>query len=105
MSEPLLAPVPQWGHAPFTLSSMSAHAVSRQARDLLEGTVIVHRSLPVRPAVVEEAPVAVYREVGFPGYTLQQWRVVVERRKTDVAELAGVTDELAAVDQRAAELD
>lgn len=45
--DPLLAPVTQWGQAPFPLSPMSPHAVSRQARDLLEGIVTVHRTLPV----------------------------------------------------------
>jgi hypothetical protein len=46
---PLLAPVNQWGHAPFPLSPMSPHAVSRQAWHLLDGIITVHRDLSVPP--------------------------------------------------------
>ena len=48
-SDPLLAPVNQWGHAPFPLNPMTPHAVSRQARDLLEGIVTVHRDAARAP--------------------------------------------------------
>src|SRR6478735_2016891 len=51
---PLLAPVNQWGHAPFPLSPMSPHAVSRQARDLMDGLITVHRDL--EPALVSDEP-------------------------------------------------
>jgi hypothetical protein len=45
---PLLATSNQWGQTPFPPTAMSRLAVSRQARDLLDGIITVHRELPVR---------------------------------------------------------
>src|SRR6185312_7945280 len=69
---PLLAPVTQWGHAPFPLTPMSSHAVSRQARDLLDGIITVHRDLPELPGADEPAPIATHQGVIATGYTKQQ---------------------------------
>jgi hypothetical protein len=102
---PLLAPVNQWGHAPFPLVPMSPHAVSRQARDLLDGTIAVHRDLPGLAAADEPAPATPQREVVTTGYTKQRVRAAWDRRRSDLADLAGVADELADVDKRAAELN
>ena len=62
---PLLAPVTQWGHAPFPLTPMSSHAVSRQARDLLDGIITVHRDLPPLPTA-ETAPIATLERRSLP---------------------------------------
>src|SRR6478672_9098620 len=102
---PLRAPVTQWGHAPFPLTPMSSHAVSRQARDLLDGIITVHRDLPPLPSTAETAPIATPREAVATGYTKQQVRAAWERRRSDLADLAGVADELADVDRRAAEIN
>lgn len=106
-SHPLLAPVNQWGHAPFPLSPMSPHAVSRQARDLLDGIITVHRNLEDLDAVpqTDEPAPAPQRAIAGTGYTKQQMRAAWDRRRSDLAELAGVHDELADVDRRAAELN
>jgi hypothetical protein len=101
---PLLAPVNQWGHAPFPLSPMSPHAVSRQARDLLDGIVTVHRDLDVVPRAGEPASPAPHHGVGT-GYTKQQARAAWDQRRSDLAELAGIADELADVDRQAAEIN
>jgi len=102
---PLLAPVTQWGHAPFPLSAMSPHAVSRQTRDLLAGFITVHRELPALPSTDEQPTTAAHREVVAAGYSPEQVRAAWDRRRSDLADLAGVADELADVDRRAAELD
>jgi hypothetical protein len=102
--KPLLAPVNQWGHAPFPLSPMSSHAVSRQARDLLDGIIAVHRDLGVVPTADTPAPPTPQRGIVSTGYTQQQVRTAWDRRRSDLAELAGVADELADVDRQAAEI-
>jgi hypothetical protein len=103
-SEPLLAPVTQWGHAPFPLNPMTPPAVSRQARDLLGGIVTVHRVLPVhRPTVEENTPPA-QPEAAAAGYPMERRQAAWDRRRADLANLADVADELAAVDRRAADL-
>jgi hypothetical protein len=84
---------------------MSPHAVSRQARDLLDGVIAVHRDLDVVPASDEPAPIATNRQVVATGYTKQQVRAAWDRRRSDLAELAGVADELADVDRQAAEIN
>jgi hypothetical protein len=103
-SHPLLAPVNQWGHAPFPLSPMSPHAVSRQARDLLDGVITVHRDLDV-PAADDPTPTATRQHVVVTGSTKQQVRAAWDRRRADLNQLAGVADELADVDRRAAEIN
>jgi hypothetical protein len=101
---PLLAPVNQWGHAPFPLSPMSPHAVSRQARDLLDGIITVHRDLDVAPTTDEQAPPNPQRGIAGTGYTKQQVRAAWDQRRSNLAELAGIADELADVDRRAVEI-
>ena len=101
----LLASPNQWGQTPFPLHPLSRLAVSRQARDLLDGIITVHRELPVNPvgpAVAETVP-----PVAAPvtGYGLEQHRAALGRRRADIAELAGVAAELDDVDRRAVELN
>jgi len=97
---PLLAPVNQWGHAPFPLSPMSPHAVSRQARDLMDGLITVHRDLEADPVSDEPTPTAPQPEVVRPGYTKQQVRAAWDRRRSDLGDLAGIADDLADVDRQ-----
>ena len=103
-SDPLLAPVTQWGHAPFPLNPMSPHAVSRQARDLLGGIITVHRVLPVHRPTVEENTAPAQPEAAAAGYPMERRQAAWDRRRADLANLADVADELAAVDRRAADL-
>lgn len=65
----------------------------------------MHRDLPVNHVADEPAPSATHREVVATGYTKQQVRAAWDRRRSDLADLAGVADELADVDRRAAELN
>ena len=106
LGSPLLATSNQWGHTPFPPTPMSRLAVSRQARDLLDGLITVHRELPVRrenPAVdviARNHPVA-----PRPAYGPEQHRAALDRRRADIGRPADAAVELNAVDQRAAELD
>lgn len=102
---PLLASPNQWGQTPFPLHPLSRLAVSRQARDLLDGIITVHRELPVNP--VEPAVAEVVRPVPAPaaGYGPEQHRAALGRRRADIAELTNVATELDDVDRQAAELN
>jgi hypothetical protein len=102
---PLLAPVNQWGQAPFPLSPMSPHAVPRQSRDLLGGVITVHRDLDAVPTAGDPAPVAPRQLAVATGSPKQQVRAAWVRRRSDLADLAGIADELADVDRRAAEIN
>ena len=102
---PLLAPVNQWGHAPFPLSPMSPHAVSRQARDLMDGLITVHRDLEAVPTNDEAAPSAPQPAVVSSGYTRKQARAAWDQRRADLGDLAGVADDLADVDRQVAEIN
>jgi hypothetical protein len=102
--QPLLEPVTQWGHAPFPLSPMSPHAVSRQARDLMDGLITVHRDFEAIPTSDEPTPPA-QTGVIRTGYTKRQVRAAWDRRRSDLADLAGVADDLADVDRQAAEIN
>jgi hypothetical protein len=105
-SAPLLAPIDQWGATPFPMSRLSPHAVSRQARDLMDGTITVHRDLPVHAVADEPAPAGAHRDaVVATDYTEQHVRAAWSRRRSDLADLAGVADELADVDRRAAKIN
>jgi hypothetical protein len=102
---PLLAPVNQWGHAPFPLSPMSPHAVSRQARDLMDGLITVHRDLETVSTSDEAAPTAPQPAVVSSGYTRKQVRAAWDQRRADLTDLAGVADELADVDRQVADIN
>lgn len=102
---PLLAPVNQWGHPPFPLSPISPQAVSRQARDLMDGLITVHRDIEAIPASDDPTPTAPQPEVVRPGYTKQQVRAAWDRRRSDLGDLSGVADDLAAVDRQVVEIN
>jgi hypothetical protein len=104
-NHPLLAPVTQWGHAPFPLSSMSPHAVSRQARDLMDGLITIHRDLDAALDGDEPAPSTPPPVVVGTGYTKQQVRAAWDQRRADLADLAGVADELDDVDRQVLEIN
>ena len=73
LSSPLLATADQWGSTPFPLSRMSPHAVSRQARDLLDGIITIHRSLTVHaPVQIDTSLAADAYHLSAP-YTLCPW--------------------------------
>jgi hypothetical protein len=84
---------------------MSSHAVSRQARDLLDGIVAVRRDLDVTPTDGEPTPATAQPGVGHTGDSKQQVRAAWNRRRADLAGLADVADELADVDRQAAEIN
>ncbi len=105
LASPLLATADQWGSTPFPLSRMSPHAVSRRARDLLAGIVTPRRVLPEHPAVDEGRTVPVTQEPVVAGHTRERVRVAWDRRRTDLADLADVAEDLAAVDHQVAELN
>ena len=88
-------------------SSVSRLAVSRQARDLLDGIITVHRDLPVhRPDFAAAAAGSpTHSRIAGPGYGPEQHRAGLDRRRADIAELAAVTVELDVVDRRAADLN
>lgn len=99
---PLLPPINQWGQVPFPQTWLSPHAVSRQTRDLLGGTVADHRHLvalaepagpPPTPVSAPEERVTVPPAVPWAG------------RRADQEQLAGIGDTLDEVERRAAELD
>lgn len=100
---PLLASPNQWGQTPFPLHPLSRLAVSRQARDLLDGIITVHRELPVNP--VEPAGAEMPTMAPTASYGPQEHRTALDRRRADIAELADVADELSAVDRQVADLD
>lgn len=102
---PLLASPNQWGQTPFPLSPLSRVAVSQQARDLLDGIITVHRELPVNRTEPGSDEVVPHPTVPAAGYTPEQHRLALDRRRADTAELAGVATELDTVDRRAVELN
>jgi hypothetical protein len=102
---PLLAPVNQWGHAPFPLSPMSPHAVSRQARDLMDGLITVHRDLDAVAAGDEPPLSGAQSGVVRTAYTRRRARAAWDRRRSDLGDLAGVADELADVDRQVVEIN
>ena len=93
------------GHAPFPLSPMSPHAVSRQARDLMDGLITVHRDLEVDPASDEPTSPTPQAGVVRTGYTKQRVRAAWDRRRSDLGDLAGLADDLADVDRRVIEIN
>jgi hypothetical protein len=103
---PLLATSDQRGHTPFPPTPMSRLAASRQARDLLDGIITVHRELLVhRPDPAAAAHPPTHPNISNPGFGPEQHRAALARRPADIAELAEVTVELDAVDRQAADLN
>lgn len=103
---PLLATADQWGASPFPLRRMSPHGVSEQARNLLDGSITVHRTLTAHLSTDDSrSPVNKPPTPVSARYSRAQWQAALDRRRSDIAHLAGISDELTAVDQRAAELD
>ena len=103
----MLPPIDQWGYLPFPLQPLSPHSLSRRARDLLAGDLGAHRDLPVDPKEPEEAA-PVSRPIAVPrggAYSRADWEAAVRRRRDDQQKLAGVTNVLADVEQRADELN
>src|SRR4029079_6564104 len=64
-----------------------------------------HRSPGVTRAPLAPRAAAAHREVVAAGYSPEQVRAAWDRRRSDLADLAGVADELADVDRRAAEIN
>lgn len=81
--------------------------MSRQARDLLDGMVTVHRDLPVHRAASDATATVppTQPHLTRPGYGPERHRAALDKRRADIAELAEVTVDLDAVDRRAAELN
>ncbi|HEY4991492.1 MAG TPA: hypothetical protein VII33_05345 [Nakamurella sp.] len=102
---PLLPPIDQWGYVPFPLRRLTPHSLSRRVRDLLAGDLGDHREYPVDPDAEHpsEQPAPVPAERGVYGAADQ--RRAWARRRADLADLAGITDVLTDVDQRADELN
>src|SRR5450755_4470655 len=102
---PLLPPIDQWGYVPFPLRRLTPHSLSRRVRDLLAGDLGDHREYPVNPdddtAAEQPAPVPAERGV----YGAADQRRAWERRRADLADLAGMTDVLTDVEQRADKLN
>ena len=90
---------------PFPVRRLTPHSLSRRVRDLLSGDLGDHREYPVDPDAEHpsEQPAPVPAERGVYGAADQ--RRAWERRRADLADLAGITDVLTDVDQRADELN
>ena len=107
-SAPLLPPIDQWGYLPFPLQPLSPHSLSRRARDLLNGDLGAHRDLPVDADEDPEVAAPVSRPgATTPGgaYGAAEAAAAVERRRRGLEHLAGITDVLTDVEQRADELN
>ena len=107
-SAPLLPPIDQWGYLPFPLQPLSPHSLSRRARDLLNGDLGAHRHLPVDADEDPEAAAPVSRPgATTPGgaYGAAQAAAAMQRRRRGLEHLAGITDVLTDVEQRADELN
>lgn len=106
---PVLPPINQWGHLPWPLHRLSPHAASRHTRTLLTGHVTAHRRLPVdRPGLDDPLTAAGPEPVAapvLPRYTSADRDVAWKRRRTDLAHLAELADDLADLEHRATELN
>ena len=72
----------------------------------MDGSITAHRDLPVHPVAEGPAPTGTHRgAVVATGHTKLQVQAAWDQRRSDLAELAGVADELADVDRRAAEIN
>ena len=101
---PVLSPVDQWGYAPFPVQRLTPHSLSRRTRDLLAGDLGAHRELPVDTDPEPERPVAAPIPAPRAVYTKADAQWAWERRRADLAELAGVDRLLDELDAQAREL-
>jgi hypothetical protein len=107
---PLLPPIDQWGALPLPLQRLSAHSLSRRARDMLAGDLGAHRDLPVDPDPEPEPETTepVSRPVvttPADAYGAAEAAAAISRRHEDLQDLAGITDVLTDVERRADELN
>jgi hypothetical protein len=106
---PLLPPIDQWGALPLPLQRLSPHSLSRRTRDLLAGDLGAHRDLPVDPdpepglTAPEKPPVT--EPAVSTAYDAADAAAAWDRRRRDLQDLAGITDELTDVERRADELN
>jgi hypothetical protein len=103
---PLLSPIDQWGALPFPPPPLTPHSLSRRARDLLAGDLGAHRSLdvePPEPPVPDPQPAVV--SPPRPVYSSRDREQAWARRRADLQGMAGITDALTDVEQRADELN
>jgi hypothetical protein len=85
---------------------LTPHSLSRRARDLLAGDLGAHRSLdvePPEPPVPDPQPAVV--SPPRPVYSSRDREQAWERRRADLKDMAGITDVLTDVEQRADELN
>ena len=106
---PLLPPIDQWGALPLPLQRLSAHSLSRRARDLLAGDLGAHRDLPVDPDPEPEVlklhtPLVISQEPRS-AYDAVDAAAAWDRRRRELEDLGGITDVLADVERRADELN
>jgi hypothetical protein len=102
---PLLSPIDQWGALPFPPPPLTPHSLSRRARDLLAGDLGAHRALDVDP---QEPPA--HEPLAAPAaeravYSRDDQHRAWQRRRAELADMAGITDVLTDVEQRAEELN
>jgi hypothetical protein len=103
---PLLSPIDQWGALPFPPPPLTPHSLSRRARDLLAGDLGAHRALavePPEPPVPDPQPAVV--SPPRPVYSSRDREQAWARRRADLQGMAGITDVLTDVEQRADELN
>jgi predicted nuclease of restriction endonuclease-like (RecB) superfamily len=74
------------------------HRLSRQARDLMDGLITVHRDLEAVAAGDEPTPVGAQPGAVRTGYTKQQVRAAWDRRRSD--ELADVDRQVVEINRR-----
>jgi hypothetical protein len=105
---PLLPPIDQWGALPLPLQRLSPHSLSRRVRDLLAGELGAHRDLPVDPDPESETTEPESRPAVTPprsAYGAAEAAAAMERRRSELEHLAGITDVLTDVERRADELN
>ncbi len=98
---PLLAPIDQWGYVPFPVQPLTPHSLSRRVREFLDGDLGAHRDLPVATDDEPDTPAPVVPAVPPALYTRDDAQRAWDRRRADLADIAGVERLLAEVDARA----
>ena len=101
---PLLPMIDQWGYIPFPVQRLTPHSLSRRVRDLLAGDLGAHRDLPVDTDDQSEAKPAPVPLQNRALYTRDDAQRAWDRRRADLADIAGVNDILDQLDARAKEL-